>query len=310
MKIDLIYLWVNGNDPVWQKKRNDFLGNAAENTDVNCKGRYVDNEELKYSLRSAEKHAPWIRKFFIVTDNQTPDWLDITNPKIQLIDHKEILPEISLPCFNASVIESYVYKIPGLSEHFLFANDDTFFNADVLPDFFFAKDGFPIVRLKKKTFGKWHYRLRFLAGTKPGTYRTIVHSAAVLVEKKTGKYYSGVPHHNIDAYKKSDFREVIENVCAEQVKNSETHHLRRYDDFHRSAIAYYTLAIEHGHLRYIDNRESLRIPVHKTDYAAYLKKYQPALLCLNDCLNTTDEDRARIKPFLESLFSEKSVFEK
>jgi hypothetical protein len=34
--------------------------------------RFRDSEELRYSLRSLVKYAPWVRKIFIVTDNQIP----------------------------------------------------------------------------------------------------------------------------------------------------------------------------------------------------------------------------------------------
>ena len=54
--VDLVYLWVNGNDPKWIAKRQASIGDLSEK-DVDCKGRYVDNEELKYSLRSVEKYG-------------------------------------------------------------------------------------------------------------------------------------------------------------------------------------------------------------------------------------------------------------
>ena len=314
MEIDLVYLWVDGNDTEWQKKRRPFFENIDENSEANCKGRYINNDELKYSLRSAEKYAPWIRKIFIVTDNQTPEWLDTTNPKIEIIDHKDIMPEESLPCFNPTIIEYFLYKIPGLSEHFLFANDDMFFNADLQPDFFFSNDSFPIVRLKRRPYGKWHYRIyrlgRLLTGKNQSQYQKMVTDAALLVEKKFGKYYSDRNHHNIDAYKKSDFREAIENVFSVQAEKCFSHHLRAVGDFHRSAISYYALAIGHGHLKYVTYLESLRIPVHNSDFMEFLDRYQPKLFCLNDCQRSKDTDRERIKPFLEDLFPEKTAFEK
>ena len=63
--IDLVYLWVDGSDPKWQAKRNAFIGETVEGSSTNCKGRYANNDELKYSLRSVEMYAPWIRKIFI-----------------------------------------------------------------------------------------------------------------------------------------------------------------------------------------------------------------------------------------------------
>ncbi|MEA5044861.1 MAG: stealth family protein, partial [Petrimonas sp.] len=204
--IDLVYLWVDGDDPKWLEKKRQFTGKVADCSEGNNKGRYVNNGELKYSLRSVEKYVPWIRRIYIVTDNQYPGWLQRDHPKIRIIDHTEILPEEALPCFNSSVIEYFIYKIPGLSEHFLLANDDMFFNKTLSPDYFFDKEGIPFVRLKRKFLGRWHYPLkRFLLG-RQGQYISKVLDGASFVEKKFGTYYSGIPHHNVDAYVKSDYR--------------------------------------------------------------------------------------------------------
>src|SRR3546814_12468985 len=93
-----------------------------------------------YALRSVEKHAPWVRRIFVVTDDQRPEWLNTDHPRIQVIDHKDIMPPEALPCFNSTVIEYFLHRIPGLSDRFLFANDDMFFNADLSPGFFFGQD--------------------------------------------------------------------------------------------------------------------------------------------------------------------------
>ena len=310
MDIDLVYLWVDGNDPEWQAKRAPYFKNIDQNNDVGCKGRYINNDELKYSLRSAEKYAPWIRKIFIVTDNQTPEWLDVTNPKIKIIDHKEIIPEECLPCFNPFVIEYFLYKIPDLSEQFLFANDDMFFNDDLQPDFFFAEDGFPIVRLKRKPWAKMRFRARVLFGKKPRHYRTVVHKSSVLVKKKLGKNFSGLPHHNIDAYKKSDFSNAVEEVFRKEVEKSMKNRVRTKSDFHRAAVSYYALAIRHGHLKYIEKEETRHLFVCKPEFMEYLQQFKPKLFCLNDDERANDNDRERIRPFLETLYPEKSAFEK
>lgn len=102
MDIDLVYLWVNGNDPKWQAKRDACIGRPTERQE-NCKGRYADSGELKYSLRSIEMYAPWIRKIFIVTDDQEPEWLNTENPKIQVVDHKEIMPAESLALLQLDI---------------------------------------------------------------------------------------------------------------------------------------------------------------------------------------------------------------
>jgi hypothetical protein len=309
IEIDLVYLWVDGSDPAWKKKKQAFTNAPIDNTELNTVGRYANSDELKYSLRSVEKHAPWIRNIFIVTDNQRPEWLNVDHPRIRVIDHTTIIPPEALPTFNSSVIEYFIYKIPGLSEYFLYANDDMFFNADLGPDFFFAKDGYPIVGLKRKLFGKWHHKLKAMI-TDVGHYRKMLIDSMDLAEKKFGKFYSGVPHHNIDSFRKSDYQRAIEDVFSEQVKKSQGNRTRTYGDFHRSAIAYYTLAIGHGHLQYVGRNMASRILIYKQNFQEYINKYQPLLFCLNDNQHVTDSHRQKIGPFLESLFPKKSAFEK
>ena len=84
LTVDLVYLWVAGQDPAHRAKRNFWLREyglspAVFNPDV----RYVESDELRYSLRSVERFLPWVRRIFIVTDNQVPSWLDVSNPKVR-----------------------------------------------------------------------------------------------------------------------------------------------------------------------------------------------------------------------------------
>jgi len=309
IEIDLVYTWVNGNDPLWREKKLTYTGKISDHTETNNIGRYVSNDELKYSLRSVEKYVPWIRKIFIVTDDQKPEWLNTNHPKIQVIDHRDIMPAEILPCFNSTVIEYFIYRIPGLSEYFLLSNDDMFFNANLTPDYFFAGDGFPIVRLKRKPFGKWHYRLQPLIGMKLGQYASKVYEGALQVEKKWGKYYPGEPHHNIDAYRKSEFEKMVEDVFAEQIKTSQLHRIREYGDLGRSTFSFYRLAIGHGHLKYVTRSESLRLSTNKHDIAKRLNRYNPNLFCLNDSQRIKAKHRKQVEPFLETIFPEKSTFE-
>lgn len=309
MEIDLVYLWVDGSDPVWLKKKQQFTGKPSRSAETDTEGRYANNDELKYSMRSAEKYAPWIRQIFIVTDNQVPAWLNTDHPKVKVIDLTEIMPAEILPSFNSNVIEAHFYRIPGLSEHFLYANDDMFFNARLSPDFFFAADGYPIVRLKRKLLGRWHFKLKsMLVGL--GHYAKLLFDSMRLVEKRFGIFYSGIPHHNIDAYLRSDYQKAVEEVFKEEIDKSKLNRLRAFSDVQRATFLYYMLAIGHAHLKYVTRNESSRILVYKHDYAKYLNQYKPELFCLNDNQHVTWEDRKKVKPFLEALFPEKSPYEK
>lgn len=127
MLIDIVYTWVDGSDPIFAEKKNKFID---ENFSIdNPHIRFENINEIYYSIKSVLKYIPWINKIYIVTDNQIPQLDDDiwSTGKINIIDHKTIIPEEYLPTFYSDVIESFLHNIPNLSEIFLYNNDDTFF---------------------------------------------------------------------------------------------------------------------------------------------------------------------------------------
>ena len=309
-EIDLVYLWVDGSDMQWLSKKNAFLGKDANaNNESIAKARNANNEELRYALRSASRNTPWIRKIFVVTDEQKPEWLNINHEKIEIIDIRQLLPEIALPCYNSVIIEHFLHKIPDLAEHFLYANDDMFFFKPVQPDFFFNKEGKPIVRLQKAPMGKWLNVVKNKLNIPVNIYRKTIHRSALMIESKFGKYFEGTPHHNVDAYLKSRYAEVSEMHFKTEILSTVEHHVRSVNDIQRIIYLYYLLAINDAELRYVSRNESCRIRLQQADFMWFIEKYQPALFCLNDTHKATDEDRERVKPFLQILFPEKSEFE-
>jgi hypothetical protein len=310
MEIDLVYLWVDGSDPEWQARKRAFTGEGTGSGETTSKARWSDNEELRYSLRSAQMYAPWIRRIFIVTDGQTPAWLDTSNPRVQIVNQNDILPPEALPCYNSAVIEYFLYRIPGLAEHFLYANDDMFFGAPTEPDDFFTPSGLPLVRLKCKVAGKLRRVVKKALKIGFGYYRRSLFRAAREVERVTGRYYSSIPHHGIDAYRRSDNRHVAEDVFRDEVSAMLPHHTRSEGDLQRVALSLWALAVGRALKRYVHKSESVRIGVQKPDYMAVIRRYSPLLFCLNDSQRATDDDRRRIRPFLESLFPTPSSFEK
>ncbi len=310
MDIDLVYLWVDGSDPRWLVKHNACIGKTEERSTVNCKGRYADNDELKYSLRSVEMYAPWVRKIFIVTDEQVPSWLDTSNPRIRVVDHKEIMPEVCLPCFNATVIEHFLWNIPGLSEHFLFANDDMLINRSLSPSFFFADDGLPVIRLNHSGLRNFYlaFKKKFL-GIKFKNYVQIVYNAAKLVETKYGVFYGCKTHHNIDAYLKSDYQR-IEEMFKEEIEPTLGNHVRSENDIQRSLYAYVAMAEKRCHPVYVDRKTSFRFHIQNMKHYKMLEEYNPMLFCMNDSEYATDDDRRKVTEFLKQRFPDKSEFEK
>lgn len=310
MDVDLVYLWVDGSDPVWQAKRNAVIGRTEEKSAVNCEGRYADNDELKYSLRSVEMYAPWIRKIFIVTDNQVPKWLNTANPKIRIVDHKEILPQQSLPCFNSRLIEHFLYRIPDLGERFLYANDDMFMNKPVTPGTFFTPEGLPIVRFNRRPFRKLTLLFKEKILRRPlSNYIRAIQNSAELVEKKYGIYYGGKTHHNIDAYLKSDYRHVGQ-VFKEEIEVTLSNHVRSSNDIQRNIYSYVPLAEKRAHLLYVSQKSSFRLHIQNEKHYCKLERYNPILFCMNDSQYAKDSDRKRSAAFLNRRFPEKSQFER
>lgn len=67
--IDLVITWVDGADPRWRAKRQ-----AAELATANVEGRFCDNGELRYLLRSIESYWPFEGMIYLVTDAQVPSF--------------------------------------------------------------------------------------------------------------------------------------------------------------------------------------------------------------------------------------------
>lgn len=316
-KIDLVYLWCNLDDPNFKQRKENFLKGQIIDKEANNPCRFVDNGELKYSLRSVELYAPWVNKIYIVTDNQIPNWLNLDNPKIQIINQNDILLNSAIPSFNSIAIEHSIKNIPNLEEHFIYANDDMFFNLPTEPEFFFNKKGFPIVRFRKKR------KKRFYT-----IYECALNNAENLIYKKFNLMLNFEPHHNIDAYLKS---EVIN--CYETFKNeidkTINSHFRNKENVERAIYQKYFVAVKKGEFKRVSKVDCKLNPIkrlinlikkeYKKDSCLIfpqgrnieetLNKFKPHLFCINDSEETTNEDRKYLKEFLEKRFPNKSAFE-
>lgn len=142
--IDFVVEWVDGSDPEWVRNRNKYYSANNERAVDNSNIRYRDWGFLKYWFRSIEKNAPWVNKIFFVTCGQKPEWLNENNPKLKLVNHSDYIESQYLPLFNSSAIELSLHKIPELSEHFVFFNDDFFLNSSVKKSDFFTEKGIPM----------------------------------------------------------------------------------------------------------------------------------------------------------------------
>ncbi|MEQ6250812.1 stealth conserved region 3 domain-containing protein [Sulfitobacter sp. HNIBRBA3233] len=125
-KIDAVIMWVDGEDPIFVRQHANYSGivaKAARKHEV--RARHRNNGELNYCLRGIHDNMPWINRIHIVTSGQVPDGIDFDNPRLNLVIHSDIFPDLSvLPTFNSFAIDSCLHHIPGLSDKFIRFSDD------------------------------------------------------------------------------------------------------------------------------------------------------------------------------------------
>ena len=147
-KIDFVVTWLDSSDSEWQKEYEFYK--AKEKGDMS-KARFRDMNLFRYWFRSVETYAPWVNKVFLITNGKFPDWINKNNPKLVLVKHEDYIPKEFLPTFNSITIELHMHKIKGLSEHFVYFNDDIIFNSPVSQEYYF-RNGLPCDLNKETCF--------------------------------------------------------------------------------------------------------------------------------------------------------------
>ena len=60
-----------------------------------------------------------VRRVYIVTNGQIPNWLNLNHPRVRVVTHEEIFVNKShLPTFSSPAIETHIHRIPDLSERY------------------------------------------------------------------------------------------------------------------------------------------------------------------------------------------------
>lgn len=308
--IDLVYLWCDGSDTNFVQQKNLLLQQYGANLEANRDCRFIQMDELKYSLRSVNMYMPWIHHIFIVTNNQTPKWL-ANHEKITIIDHSEIMPKSALPCFNSVALECCLHRIPNLAEHFIYANDDLFVGRRLRPDFFFNNEQKPIVRFIK-------------IPDYSGPYGATLLTAIELIEHHFGVSYKGYhPHHNMDAYTKTMLRE-CEKKFPKLFNHTIHQPLRNESCLQRFIFSLYglvtniavkkdvSITLFHRIMKKLRLAcvDSLILSMLDNTPHEMVNRYRAALYCLNDTEFTTDVARERALDFLKKRYPHKSPYEK
>ena len=134
--MDVVYTYVSPDSVSWRIA-------AARHPAALPLNKFRDWNELLFSMRSVYQHVPSLGNVYIVVADydQVPVWLNAEHPRVRIVIHDTILSQEYLPTFNSYVIESRLHHIPGLSEYFLYMNNDMFLSRDVSPSNWMPDDG-------------------------------------------------------------------------------------------------------------------------------------------------------------------------
>lgn len=326
-KIDVVILWVDGNDEAWLDEKNKYLnleGDTGEN-------RFRDCDNLQYLFRGLDKYAPWVNKIFFITWNHIPKWLDTNNEKVVVVKHHEFIPEQYLPTFNSNVIELNLHRIKELSEKFILFNDDFFILKKTKPTDFFI-NGKPtdvyveniqstycynniyffmksnILALVNKHFNKKKFVRKHF--TKIINFKYGKWNLKTLKCLKFKEEFCGFDEfHAPQAYLKSTFRKIWEEE-PEYLDFACHNRFRTSTDLGHYMCRYWQLLSGN----FVPKKHESKYLVYLNDNIENIKqltsgKYK--YVCVNDAFEDIDFERSKkeINNTLEELLPEKSQFE-
>lgn len=320
--IDVVITWVNGDDPIHRAKRKAYTIDEQETSfeDIGGETRFRSVGEIAYCVASINKFAPYVRKIFIVTDNQDPEIGDFIRQNYQncipmeIVSHTTLFDgyEQYLPVFNSLAIEAMLWRIPGLSEHFIYMNDDVMLIAPTTEETFFDKG-------RAVTYGYWHLtltaRLSRLIRKKRNGHKIFTFKDSMLnAVKRSG---AGFRFHRIrhiaHALRKSVFEEYFKENPDDLLLNIR-HRFRNAEQYNPQAL-FYNVAIRQDKAiskpiadreLYLKGRNS---PYYISDKLKLFDEKKGGIFC---CVNSLDlvsrEDRIKVIDWLRNRIGLKNYF--
>jgi hypothetical protein len=326
--IDFVLTWVDGDDPAWQEEFRKYY-RAEKGFDVSL-ARTRDWGNLHYWFRAIEKFAPWLRTVHLVTWGHLPSWLNKSAPKLHIVSHKDFIPPEYLPTFHSETIACNLWRIEGLSEHFVHFDDDMFIGRKVNRTRFFKK-GVPCdfaqltPLIPINPFG--HYILNALEMThrRHNVRKAILRNPNLWFNPKYGlkpvcKTLSLLPWSRLVGFKNphvplTGLRSEYEKMWREEFTAFDAtckSRFRSHADTMNWLTRYERLAT--GNFTPIgigDTKNDVISDANATDIARYIAAQRYRLFCINDSNNIADFEKAKntINAAFEEILPGKSSFE-
>ncbi len=294
MKVDVVITYVDGFDPLWQK---DY--ETTFNAPFLVK-HFRDWGTLKYLMRGIEQNLPYVETIHLVVarESQVPAW--VNREKVHIVLHEDIIPAEYLPTFNSATIGLFLYRIPGLSDYYLYFNDDIFPLKSCPVEMFFP-EGKSAIKFSTHLFAQGFYKKHVR-----NSYRL----ARTLLGQSYGLCFKRPQHICIPMQRKA-CEEVFAKATPQIMASLSPK--RTENNLNQSLFLNY--------LYYSGRAISRRIPakfcsmaVYSAEkIAQYIKYPVKPLICIND-VSMSEEKQAYMQAMLhqafEKVFPNKSRFEK
>lgn len=299
--VDVVYTWVNKDDPDWVALWNNAFPDMPFDND-----RFKSKDELKYSIRAICKYLPWYRKIFIVSNCAKPTWMN-DSPQLEWVTHAQIFPDAKmLPTFNSHAIEACLHRIPGLSEKFIYFNDDVFVMAPSYPDDYIDNIGRTVAQLEP--YGMVYGQHPLDAST--DYLAAATNSRGLLKANLNGTAAHRLHKHTPHSLNKSTL-ERIEKTFRKDIELTRAAKLRSAEDVNLASFLYHHYAFGAGEL--VEGHQPSAL-VRPTNIKSIIRAYYPGkykFMCFNDGGGSADNNSYEqgFVNFVTQTFPHKSHFE-
>lgn len=315
--IDAVLTWVDGEDPALRKLRNNYLTHRQEDlfNDLAGPQRFIQEGEIRYAIASILRFAPFVKRIFIVTQGQTPpldDFLaqNFSDNKVPIIIvHQNDLfkdYEEYLPLFNSIAIETMLWRIPGLSEEFIYMNDDFFFAAPARYEDLFENG--KVVLYSKRFPNIWAQFLRVVRRKRKDGKRRFTYKDSLMNAAKVAgiRHYYHLPHEPHPLLKSlfEDFYQTHPKAILQNIR----HRFRDNEQYNVQSLGY-CLAYKTGKLihkspkgltiKFQPKQKNKKYIAKKLQKIAKMPNLRYA--CMNDLRNATPQEKDLFWAWMEKL---------
>ena len=328
-KIDIVIPWVDPSDPEWRSLKKKYSPQVTSEDD-DREIRYRDWDNLKYVFRSLEKFAPWVNRVHFITYGHLPKWLNTEAPKLHIVRHEDYIPKEFLPLFSSHIIELNMHRIEGLSEKFIYFNDDIFLLKMTKPEDFFKNDlpcdanipnlilptysTFSPIVFNTVAYINKNFNKRAQMKKAPGKFFNMKYGMAGMGMSLVFSYWKGFTgfynHHLAVPYLKSTLEEVW-RAEPEILEETCRHRFRDNADVNQYIFRYWQLASGNFVPSTLKGKYFL-VSSNNDKILTYINKRKGKMICINDAEFNGDFESAKqkINAALDKLLPEKCEFER